>query len=223
VPEIKTTTASVNWTSAQAFAVALICLLLGLAGGWFVHKSLGSTHVASVVPPPAASTGTPQAAPFGPLATMPTPEQLKKMADTQAAPLLESLKADPNNAELLTRIGNIYYDVEQYPTAIEYYDRSLKLQPANTAVRTDLGTAYWHTGNANAALAEFNKALTYEPNKANTLFNLGIVKWQGKNDAKGAIADWQKLLDTNPNYAARDKVQQLIDQAKSGSHAPISN
>jgi len=221
VPEIKTTTASVNWTSAQAFAVALICLLLGLAGGWFIHKSIGPARVASAVAPPAAPTGTPSVAPFGPLATAPAPEELKRMADTQAAPLLESLQADPNNPELLTRIGNIYYDVKQYPTAIEYYERSLKLQPANAAVRTDMGTAYWYTGKADTALAEFNKALTYEPNKATTLFNLGIVKWQGKNDAKGAIADWQKLLDTNPNYTARDKVQQFIDQAKSGSQAPI--
>jgi cytochrome c-type biogenesis protein CcmH/NrfG len=213
----------VNWTSAQAFAVALICLLLGLAGGWFIHKSLGSAHVASAVVRPTMPTGASPAVQFGSLSGMPTPEQLKKMADTQAAPLLENLKADPNNAELLTRIGNIYYDVKQYPTAIEYYERSLKLQPANTAVRTDMGTAYWYMGNADTALAEFNKALAYEPNKANTLFNLGIVKWQGKNDAKGAIEDWQKLLDTNPNYAARDKVQQLIDQAKSGAHAPISN
>ena len=221
MPEIKTTTASVNWTSAQAFAVALICLLLGLAGGWFIHKSIGPARVASAVAPTAAPTGTPSVAPFGPLATAPTPEELKRMADTQAAPLLESLQADPNNPELLTRIGNIYYDVKQYPTAIEYYERSLKLQPANAAVRTDMGTAYWYTGKADTALAEFNKALTYEPNKATTLFNLGIVKWQGKNDAKGAIADWQKLLDTNPNYTARDKVQQFIDQAKSGSQAPI--
>jgi cytochrome c-type biogenesis protein CcmH/NrfG len=224
VPEIKTTTASVNWTSAQAFAVALICLMLGLAGGWFIRKSIGQRRVASAVAPRAASTTvTPPAAPLEPLAAAPTPEELKKMADTQAAPLLESLKADPNNSELLTRIGNIYYDVKQYPTAIEYYERSLKLQPANAAVRTDMGTAYWYTGKADTALAEFSKALAYEPNKANTLFNLGIVKWQGKNDAKGAIADWQKLLETNPNYAARDKVQQLIDQAKSGYHAPISN
>jgi len=144
------------------------------------------------------------------------------MADMQAAPLLESLKSDPNNPELLTRIGNIYYDVKQYPVAIDYYERSLKLQPANAAVRTDMATAYWYSGNADTALAEFNKALTYEPNKANTLFNLGIVKWQSKNDAAGAIAVWQKLLDTNPNYEARDKVQQMIAQAQSGSHAPIS-
>ena len=222
MPELKTTNVSVNWTSTQAFAVALISLVLGLAGGWFIRKSFVPAPAATAGISPAASAGNPPPAPLGPLAIMPTPDQLKKMADTQAAPLLDSLKSDPNNPDLLARIGNIYYDVKQYPTAIDYYERSLKLQPANAAVRTDMATAYWYSGNADTALAEFNKALTYEPNKANTLFNLGIVKWQSKNDAAGAIAVWQKLLDTNPNYEARDKVRQMIDQAKSGSRAPIS-
>lgn len=222
MPELKTTNVSVNWTSTQAFAVALISLVLGLAGGWFIRKSFVPAPAATAVTSPAASAGNPPPAPLGPLAVTPTPDQLRRMADTQAAPLLDSLKSDPNNPDLLARIGNIYYDVKQYPAAIDYYERSLKLQPANAAVRTDMATAYWYSGNTDTALAEFNKALTYEPNKANTLFNLGIVKWQSKNDAAGAIAVWQKLLDTNPNYEARDKVQQMIDQAKSGSHASIS-
>jgi cytochrome c-type biogenesis protein CcmH/NrfG len=222
VPEIKTTNVSVNWTTTQAVAVALISLLLGLAGGWFIRKSFVPAPAAPTATSPKAPAGNALPAPLGPLAATPTPDQLKKMADTQAAPLLDKLKSDPSNPDLLARIGNIYYDVKQYPAAIDYYEHSLKLQPANAAVRTDMGTAYWYSGNADTALAEFNKALTYEPNKANTLFNIGIVKWQSKNDAAGAIAVWQELLDTNPNYEARDKVQQLIDQAKSGSHAPIS-
>ena len=222
MPEIKTTNVSVNWTSTQAFTVAVISLLLGLAGGWFIRKSYVPAPAATAMTSPVAPAGNPTPAPLGSLAAMPTPDQIKKMADMQAAPLLESLKSDPNSPDLLVRIGNIYYDVKQYPAAIDYYERSLKLQPANAAARTDMATAYWYSGNADTALAEFNKALSYEPNKANTLFNLGIVKWKSKNDAAGAIAVWQKLLDTNPNYEARDKVQQMIDQAKSGSHAPIS-
>jgi cytochrome c-type biogenesis protein CcmH/NrfG len=223
VPEIKTTNVSVNWTSTQVLAIALISLLLGLAGGWFIRKSFVSAPAATAVTAPAPPAGNPPPAPLGPLASTPTPDQLKKMADTQAAPLLVSLKSDPSNSDLLTRIGNIYYDVKQYPEAIDYYERSLKLQPANAAVRTDMATAYWYSGNADTALAEFDKALTYEPNKAYTLFNIGIVKWQSKNDAAGAIAVWQKLLDTNPNYEARDKVQQMIDRARSGSRAQIPN
>jgi cytochrome c-type biogenesis protein CcmH/NrfG len=57
-------------------------------------------------------------------------------------------------------------------------------------------------------------SLSSEPNKPDTLFNLGVVKWQGKKDAPGAIAAWQKLLDTNPGYENKEKVLQLIAQAK---------
>jgi cytochrome c-type biogenesis protein CcmH/NrfG len=213
---------SANWTTTQAFTVALISLFLGLAAGWFIRKSFVSTPAGTAAVSPAVPSGNPPPAPLDTLAATPTPDQLKRMADTQAAPLLASLKSDPSNPALLARIGNIYYDVKQYPEAIAYYERSLKLQPANAAVRTDMATAYWYSGDADKALAEFNKALTYEPNKANTLFNIGIVMWQSKNDAAGAIAAWQKLLDTNPNYQARDKVLQMIEQAKSGTHAPIS-
>ena len=202
-----------SWTGVQAYTLAAICLLIGTAGGWFIRGSqspaTGVTQSASAAAP-SSGLGTSAA---------PTPEQFKQMADTQAAPLLEKLKTDPSNASLLSDIGNIYYDTQNYPVAIDYYERALKVQPANAGVRTDLGTAYWYMGNADSAIAEFTKALAEEPNKANTLFNLGIVKWQGKMDVPGAVEAWQKLLSTNPTYEGKDKVQQLIAEAQ--KHANV--
>jgi cytochrome c-type biogenesis protein CcmH/NrfG len=202
-----------QWTSVQAYVLAVICLLVGIAGGWFIRGSQGpaaaATETASATAPAAGSADTG--------AQTPTPAQMQKMADTQAGPLIAKLKADPNNAGLLANIGNVYYDTRQFPTAIDYYQRALKVEPANAAVRTDMATAYWYTGNADAAIAEFQKSLSYEPNKANTLFNLGIVEWQGKMDIDKAVATWQKLLDTNPNYEGKDKVLELMAQAKKHS------
>jgi len=206
------TTLSDEWTSLQAYTLAVVCVLVGLAGGWFFRGSQSPVSAA-----PGASARA--AAPGGITAEqMPSPEQMKRMADSQAAPLLEKLKSEPKSGELLANIGNIYYDTQQYPAAVDYYQRSLNVQPANTSVRTDLGTAYWYMGNADKALEELNKALKYDPNKPNTLFNFGIVKWQGKMDVDGAVAAWQKLLETNPNYEGKDKVQQLIAQAKKHSN-----
>lgn len=196
------------WTSVQAYTLAVICLAAGVAGGWFVRGSQS----------PAAAVQAAATAPDAQPGSQPSPEQLKKMADTQAAPQLEKLEADPENAELLASIGNIYYDTQQFPVAIEYYRKALKTEPANAGVRTDLATAYWYSGNADTAIEEFNTALKYEPTKSNTLFNLGIVKWQGKMDVDGAVAAWQKLLDTNPAYEGKDKVQSLIAQAKKHSN-----
>ena len=207
----RATSTTDQWTSVQAYVLAVICLLVGIAGGWFIRGS--QTPAAA-----AAETANAPAPPMGSQpAPAPTPAQMQKMADTQAAPLLEKLKADPANAGLLAQIGNVYYDTQQYPTAIDYYQRTLKLEPSNAAVRTDMATAYWYTGDADTAIAEFQKSLTYEPTKANTLFNLGIVEWQGKMDIDKATATWQKLLDTNPNYEGKDKVLEFMAQAKKHS------
>jgi|SRR5208282_5825192 len=201
-----------QWTSVQAYVLAVICLLVGIAGGWFIRGSqspaAAATETAGASAPAMGNANASQT---------PTPAEMQKMADTQAGPLIEKLKADPTNAGLLENIGNVYYDAQQFPTAIDYYQRALKVDPANTGVRTDMATAYWYMGNADTAIAEFQKSLSYEPNKPNTLFNLGIVEWQGKMDIDKAVATWQKLLDTNPNYEGKEKVLELMAQAKKHS------
>lgn len=211
MPDTQKASTTDNWSSLQAYTLAVICLLLGVAGGWLFRGS--QSPVAS---PETASAAAPAPQNAG-MGAQPTIDQMKKMADAQAAPSLEKLKSDPNNPELPVSIGNFYYDAQIYPTAIDYYQRALKIKPSDAAVRTDMATAYWYLGNADTAIDEFNKALAYEPNKSNTLFNLGVVKWQGKMDIDGAVAVWQKLLQTNPNYEGKDKVEQMIAQAKKHS------
>jgi tetratricopeptide (TPR) repeat protein len=212
------TTSGENWSGAQASALVVVCLLVGIAGGWMLRRSTSAPVAAQAVtaPAPAVAALPSQPGPpnFGVGSALPSAQQLKEAADAQAAPLLLRVEAEPANAALLTNLGNIYYDAKQYPTAIDYYERSLQVQPADTSVRTDLGTAYWYTGNADTAITQFNKSLSYDPNKADTLFNLGIVKWQGKKDGPGAVAAWKKLLETNPSYPGKDAVLRLIAQAQ---------
>jgi cytochrome c-type biogenesis protein CcmH/NrfG len=196
-----------QWTSQQAYGLAVVCLVIGIAGGWFVRGSQSTGAVAS------AAAGIPS----GQGEAQPTPEQIKRMADKQVEPLLAQLKSDPKNAELLANIANVYYDTHQFATAIDYYQRALQVKPDNASVRTDMATAYWYTDNAETAIAEFKRALSYEPNKPNALFNLGIVEWQGKMDVEAALSAWQKLLDTNPNYENKTKVLDLMAQVKKHS------
>lgn len=206
--ETKKNSSMEQWTSVQAYALAAVCLMVGIAGGWFVRGSQapGSAAVQSV-----AAATTAQA---NPASSQPSREEMRRMADKQAEPLLAKLHSDPKNAELLANLGNIYYDTQQFPVAIDYYQKSLKLKPKDASVRTDMATAYWYVGSADSAIAEFNKALADEPNKANALFNLGVVQWQGKLDVEAALATWQKLLETNPNYENKDKLLELMAQVK---------
>jgi tetratricopeptide (TPR) repeat protein len=199
-----------QWTRKQAAILAAACLLAGIGGGWFIGGFHGQTALASAEPSNISKRADSQA----PAATQPDPARLKAAADAQAAPLANRLKSDPENPQLLAELGNLYYDAQQYPTAVDFYQRVLKVKPADAAVRTDMATAYWYIGNADLAIAEFDKALTFAPHNPNTLFNRGLVKWKGKNDAAGALADWKELLASDPAYDQKDKVEQMIAEAK---------
>jgi tetratricopeptide (TPR) repeat protein len=204
-------TRSEQWTVKQTILLGAICLTAGIAGGWSIRASQSPATTAFAP----ATSGTAQADKgSSTVSQAPTPAQLKEMADAQAAPLLEKLKANASAPDVLTSLGNLYYDAQQYSVAIDYYTRVLKSRPSDAAVRTDMATAYWYVGNADTAIDEFDRALSYAPNNPNTLFNRGLVKWKGKRDSAGAIADWQKLLATSPNYEGKDKVQQMMAEAK---------
>ncbi len=213
---------NVTWTSAQSYSMAIICLLIGVAVGWFLRGSQIPADTTSSAPASVRSSpiggaggGMNTGGALGAASQTASPEQMKRMADNQAEPLLAELKTRPDDPQLLTEIGNIYFDTKQYKQAIDYYARVLKMQPTNTNVRTDMGIAYWEgMRDADTAISEFNQALGYEPTKPQTLQSIGIVKWQGKSDAKGAIAAWEKLLQTNPDYEKKGDIQQLINEAR---------
>ena len=200
-----------SWSRERTAFLAIVCLTLGILGGWWIRGAQSPDASAPALTTPAAA---PAAQPSGP-----TPDRMKAMADAQAAPLVARLQSDPANPDLLAGIGNLYYDAQQYSAAIDYYGRALTVRPADASVRTDMATAYWYMGNPDRALAEFDKALSYMPNNPNTLFNRGLVRWRGKKDAAGAIADWQNLLANNPSYEQKDKVQQLLNEARGAQAA----
>jgi cytochrome c-type biogenesis protein CcmH/NrfG len=70
----------------------------------------------------------------------------------------------------------------------------------------------YYNGDVDGAISQLQQALSYDPRDANSLFNLGMIEWQGKQDNKGALAAWQKLLKSNPQLSADRKatVQKLM-------------
>lgn len=204
-----------GWTSTQAYTLAVITLIVGVGIGWLVRGSGGpstppGTPVAGAPGATGGSMPPGQLPGFGQQQGKPSIEELNRAAE----PMLADLKQNPNSVELLTRLGNFYYDGQAYEQAVGYYESALKIDPKNPDVRTDMATCLWYEGNPDAAIREFERSLSYSPNHAGTLFNMGVVKWQGKHDPKGAVAAWEKLLQSNPNYPEKDKVQSLIERAK---------
>jgi cytochrome c-type biogenesis protein CcmH/NrfG len=196
-----------SWTSLQAYGLAAFCLVLGVTLGYLFRGSASPAAAAATTTVGPADTSAQGASPHD-------PAQIKAMLDKATAPLLEALKKDPNDFTSLVALANVYYDVQQYPQAIQYYERAERVQPGNADVVTDLGTAYWYTGDADKAIINFQRSLKIRPNHPGTLFNLGIVQWQGKQDPSAAVTAWEQLLKSNPDYPERQQIQDFISKAK---------
>jgi cytochrome c-type biogenesis protein CcmH/NrfG len=188
------------WQATQVYAMAAVCLLIGLAIGYLFRGSQ------SPAPPvPEASVSQPAAMAGGMGGHMPSLEEMKQMADKKAAPLFEKLKGDPNNSDLLIQVGNIYKATHQFKDAAGYYDKALQVDPKNVAIRTEMASCLYYGGDVDGAISQLQQSLHYDPKDANSLFNLGMIKWQGKQDSKGALAAWQELLKSNPQLSADRK------------------
>ena len=203
----------VAWQDKQVYTMAAVCLFMGLAIGYLFRGSRSPAPAISDVRQSSGLAGG-MAGNMG--GRMPTLEQMKRMAEKKAGPLLDKLKSDPNNSDLLIQVGNIYKATHQFKEAGEYYDKALKIDPKNVAVRTEFASCLYYNGNVDEAIEQLNRSLRDNPKDANSLFNLGAIKWQGKQDAAGALAAWQELLKTNPQLTADRKanVQKLIEEAK---------
>jgi cytochrome c-type biogenesis protein CcmH/NrfG len=203
------------WRPIQVYVLAAICLVIGLPVGYLLRGSAPATTTEPVAQ--SAPAGMPQSAsaPGGmSKANMPSMEDMKRMADKKAEPLLEQLKKDPNNAQLLNKAGIMYRSAHQFKEAQEYFARSLKADPKNADVRTDMAACMYYNGDVDGALAELEKALTYDPKHAGALMNIGIIKYRAKNDVDGAVASWEKLLKLNPDFPQKEIVQKMITEAK---------
>ncbi len=206
-------TTTTNWTATQTYAMAAVCLLIGVLVGYLVR---GSAKPAAQAGP--ASVEMQQAATAPPSSAgqqkMPSLDDMKRMADKQVEPLLAKLKTDPKNVDLLNKIAVSYKATHQFPEAISYFQKALDVDPKNVPIRTDMASCMYYTGDVDGALTQLDKSLTYDPKHPGTLMNIGIIKWQGKNDVNGAVASWEKLLKLNPNFPQKAVIEHMIAEAK---------
>jgi len=203
------------WQAKQVYAMAAVCLVIGLTIGYLFRGSQSP-----VVPTPSAVGSQADAqhpVPAGHMGgQMPSLEEMKHMADKKAAPLLEKLKGDPTNRDVLVEVAKIYSSTHQFNEAVVYYEKAVQLDPKNVALRTQLASTLYYNGDVDGAISQLQTALKYDPKDANSLFNLGMMKWQGKQDSKGAVAAWQQLLKSNPQLSVDRKatVQKLMADAQ---------
>ena len=178
---------------------AVCALLVGGLGGYMI----------------AIAAARPGAAPVQAAATTAPPAAATPLVDEgELKAFRDILARDPKNLQAAVSAGNLLYDAHRYVEAIPFYQQAFALNGSDVNVSTDLGTALWYAGRPEDALAQYERSLRISPTHAQTLYNVGIVRADGTHDYPGAVAAWEKLLESSPAYPNASAVRELLAEAR---------
>ncbi len=125
-------------------------------------------------------------------------------------------RANPNDAEAWTELGNAYFDSNQFEKSISAYKKSLEIAPNNANVWTDMGVMYRRSDKPEEAIKAFDQAIAVDPKHEVSRLNKGIVLLHDLKDMNGAIEAWEGLLEVNPIAMAPNgiSIDQMVMQLK---------
>lgn len=146
---------------------------------------------------------------------------------SQIDSLNSGLKSNPQDTNLRLSLANTYYDMgmlqldssQEQATAslkqaVAAYQEVAKTNKDDVNVLVDMATAAFYSGDNTLAETTFKQALTIKPDFFNALLNYGSFLMNAKGDYIGAIAEFNKALNTNPSPTDADRVKSLISMAQ---------
>jgi len=172
---------------------AIAYIVAGMAFGTILGWVIGTQQVRRA--PAAAETSAPSQQTTGGSTTRQPPA----LDQARVQELQQAVTANPKNVDAVVQLGNTYFDAEQWDNAITWYRKAVELDPKNADASTDLGVSLYYSNRPDEALAQFERSLKISPTHTKTLLNKGIVLAFGKQDLRGAQAEWEKVVSLAPN------------------------
>jgi tetratricopeptide (TPR) repeat protein len=149
----------------RAFAALLLCLAVR-APGW-----------AQQSPPPTS-----------PIQKLIAVDQLleEKEYDDALRGYHELLASDPNNAQILNRIGNTYQALQRLRDAKKYYDRALKADPKFAAAVNNIGCLYYNERRYGTAARQYRRAIKMDSSVASFQSPRPTARWATRSAASNS-------------------------------------
>ncbi len=94
---------------------------------------------------------------------------------------------------ILNTLGKIFYNNENYPYAIKFFNKYKKLFPEDTSPYSYLGIVYESTKQYDKAIKELEKAVKIDPDDAKLNFYLGVL-YEKKKEYEKAIKQLEKVI-----------------------------
>ena len=196
---------------ADSIVFAVAGVLFGVIVGWV----LGSQQARSTVPVAAPVAQAQAAAGQGAAAG----SQAVPLDQDRVRALTSVAEQNPKDAQPRVQLGNMFFDAEQYPQAISWYEQAVAINPQDPNLSTDLGVAYYYTNQSDKAIQQFEHSLSLDAKHTKTLLNMGIVRAFGKQDLDGARQAWEQVVAISPNSPEGQAAKKGLEGLQS-AHPP---
>ena len=189
----------------------LIGLMVGLAVGYVLAER-------QPVPPARAlklvrQDGGEQLPPGHPPLEKPSnPEDTE--FEQQVTSLTTMLAQEPDNVEVMTALGNLYFDHARWEDAEHWYRESLKRNPGDLDVMTDYAVVLRNLGKAKEALDLLNTVLGKDPGHWQALYNKVIVlnfNLHRHDEALEVLKQLEKLRSAHPDIPDLGPLRKKIE------------
>lgn len=134
-------------------------------------------------------------------------DQVQTGGKTGGAPLpqiqeaLDAAKNAPNNFEAQMAAAEIYYRIQRFDEAADYFEKASKIKPDNYDALVKAGNAFYDAGKFEVASDWYLKALAKNPDDVNVRTDLGVTFVERSNpDLERAIQEFRGSLKRNPNH-----------------------
>jgi|GEM_PF-1439545 len=140
-----------------------------------------------------------------------TTDALHKLADTwkltddwyrsiQLMQKMRDLKGENYEAEFHNRIGILYYERQEYDSAIEHYQKALNIRPEDAIQNENIGLAYEAIGRWKEAETAYSKAVSVAPEDPIRHNRLGVFYYNQKEYDR-AILFYETAIRLQPDNA----------------------
>jgi tetratricopeptide (TPR) repeat protein len=121
------------------------------------------------------------------------------MPQVQAA--IEKARNEPDNFEAQKEAGMMFYQIQRWDEAIDYWLKANKLKPDDYETIVHIANAYFEAGKFELAEQWYTSALTINPKDINARTDLGTTFMaRTPPDFDRAIKEYNRSLEINANH-----------------------
>lgn len=128
--------------------------------------------------------------------------------------LKKRLSENPNDWELNSKIGNVYFDMRRFDEAVVYYKKALALNPKDVNTYNDLAISNHYLLNPAEGLKYAEEGIKVDPYYQRIWLTKGFILYYGLGKKDAAVAAWKKAEALDPSSPVGKDAKAFVEEFK---------